>query len=125
MPATIAKLNAGGGVPAVEIIIGNGHFARFDCSIFDASGKNPRLIGEGINTDNIPDIFPIESSSVSALDRFTIFWRAVISSPLGLPGERFFITVRVIQDGKIVGIDPKDGLVTDIPPKGFIRLQVS
>ena len=125
MPATIAKLNAGGGVPAIEIIVTNGHFARFDCSIFDASGKNPRLVGEGINTDNIPDIFPIESTSVGALDRFTLFWRAVISSPTGNPGEQFFVMARVIQDGKIVGSDSKEGLVTDIPPKGFIRLQVS
>ena len=123
MPATIATLNAGGGRPAVEIIIGNGHFARFDVSLFDATGHNPQVFGEGV-TDSIPDIFPLPGSTVSALDRTTIFWRAVVSSFTGVAGENFSVTVRVIQDGKVVGSDGKTGLVTDIPPKGFIRLQM-
>jgi hypothetical protein len=125
MPATLVNLNPGGGRPAVEIIVGNGHFARFDFSLFDATGSNPQLIGEGLNVDNIPDIFPLPGPTISALDQTTIFWRAVISSPTGLPNETFAVTVRVIQDGKVMGSDSKTGLVTDIPPKGFIRLQVS
>lgn len=124
MPA-IAQLDADGGRPAVEIIIGNLHFARFDFTLFDSSGHKVGPIGEGINTDSIPDIFPINGSPINSLNNFTIFWRAVVSSPTGIPGENFIVTVRVIQDGKVAGIDSKTGLVTDIPPKGFIRLQVS
>lgn len=122
MPATIATLNSGGGRPAVEIIIGNGQFARFDISLFDATGHNPHKFGEGI-TDSIPDIFPLPGPSISALNGTTVLWRAVISSFTGVAGETFSVTVRVIQDGKVVGSDSKTGLVTDIPPRGFIRLQ--
>lgn len=125
MPAKIVPVDAGGGRPAVEIIVGNLHFARFDFTLFDATGHKVGLIGEGINTDGIPDIFPINGSPISSLNNFTIFWRAVVSSPTGVPGENFVVTVRVIQDGKVKGSDTKTGLVTDIPPKGFIRLQVS
>jgi hypothetical protein len=124
VPTNIATLSAGGGTPAVEIIVGHAHFARFDFSLYDASGRNPQLIGEGINSDTIPDIFPIANPPLNQLDRFTIFWRAVIASPTGTPGENYSVIVRVIQDGRVVGSDSRTGLVTDIPPKGFIRLEV-
>jgi hypothetical protein len=124
MPASIATLELGGGTPAVEIIVGHAHFAKFDFFLYDASGKNPQPIGGGRNDDNVPDIFDIDNPSLDGLDRFTIFWRAVVSSPTGVPGEHYSVIVRVIQDEKIAGTDSKTGLLTDIPPKGFIRLQV-
>ena len=124
MPANIATLDLNGGTPAVEIIVGHAHFARFDFSLFDATGRNPQTIGEGINSDNVPDIFPLNSPPLSGLERHTIFWRAVISSPTGAPGETYSVIVRVIQDGRVVGTDSKTGRLTDIPPEGFIRLQV-
>jgi len=125
MPATPMNLKAGGGRPAIEIIVGNLHRARFDVSLFDASGSNPQTFGAGLNTDNIPDIFPLPGPTVSALDGTTIFWRTVISSPTGLPNETFSVTVRIIQDGKVMGSETRTGLVTDLPPEGFIRLHVS
>ena len=124
MPATVATLDIGGGTPEIEIIIGHAHFARFDFFLFDATGKNPQPIGEGRNDDQFPDIFPITNPPLTGLDRFTIFWRAVVSSQLGLPNESYSVIIRVMQDGKIAGTDSKTGLLTDIPPKGFIRLQV-
>jgi hypothetical protein len=126
MPAQIATLDLNGSTPEIEIIIGNAHFARFDFFLYDATGKNPRKIGEGRNDDNeeFPDIFPIANPPLSGLDGHTIFWRAVVSSQLGLPGENYSVIVRVMQGGKIAAKDPKTGLLTDIPPKGFIRLQV-
>ena len=124
MPATIATLDLSGGIPAVEIIIGHAHFARFDFFLYDASGRNPQPIGGGRNDDNLPDVFPIANPPLSGLDGFTILWRAVVSSQTGVPGETYSVIVRVMQDGKIAGTDSKTGALTDIPPKGFIRLQV-
>lgn len=126
MPATIATLDLNGRTPEIEIIVGNAHFARFDFFLYDATGKNPRLIAEGRNDDNaeFPDIFPIANPPLSGLNNFTIFWRAVVSSQLGLPNETYSVTVRVMQGGKIAGQDFKSDLLTAIPPKGFIRLQV-
>jgi hypothetical protein len=124
MPATIATLDPNGSTPEIEIIVGHAHFARFDFFLYDATGKNPRKIDEGRNDDNVPDIFPIDNPPLAGLDNFTVFWRAVVSSQLGLPNENYSVIVRVMQDGKIAGMDSKTGLLTDIPPRGFIRLQV-
>lgn len=126
MPAPIATLDLNGRTPEIEIIVGNAHFARFDFFLYDATGKNPRLIAEGRNDDNaqFPDIFPIANPPLSGLDGHTIFWRAVVSSQLGTPGESYSVLVRVMQDGKIAASDSKSDLLTAIPPKGFIRLQV-
>lgn len=124
MPASIATLDLHGGAPEIEIIVGHAHFARFDFFLYDASGKNPQLIDEGRNDDNLPDIFPITNPALSGLDRFTILWRAVVTSQLGIPGEKYSVIVRVMQDGKIAGTDSKTDLLTAVPPKGFIRLEV-
>ena len=124
MPASIATLDLNGTTPEIEIIVGHAHSARFDFFLYDATGKNPRKIDEGRNDDQIPDIFPIDNPPLSGLNNFTIFWRAVVSSQLGLPNENYSVIVRVMQNGKIAGMDSKTGLLTDIPPKGFIRLQV-
>ena len=125
MPATVVTVNASGGRPAVEIIIGNQQPATYDFHLFDATGANPQPFGTGRTGDGIPDIFPLPGGSVKDLDQTTIFWRAVVSSFTGQAGETFAVTVRVIQDGHVMGSDSKTGLVTDIPPEGFIRLLVS
>jgi hypothetical protein len=125
MPANIANVAAGGGTPRVEIIIGHAQFAMFEFFLYDADGRNPRKFGEGVNSDTIPDIFPIDNPSpVSALDSHTIFWRAAVASPTGGANEKYAVFIRVLQDGSIVGTDSRTGLVTDTPPSGFIRLVV-
>jgi hypothetical protein len=125
MPANIANLSAGGGTPQVEIIVGHAQFASFEFFLYDANGRNPRKFGEGVNSDTIPDIFPINNPApVSALNNHTIFWRAAAASPTGGPSEKYAFFIRVLQDGAIAGTDSRTGLVTDTPPSGFIRLVV-
>ena len=123
MPATVAPLNPNGGRPAIELIIGNAHFASFDVSLFDANGENPQKFGEG-ETDTIPDIFPIPGPTVTALNETSVLWRAVINSFTGAAGEEFSVTARIIQDGKVVASHNKTGLVTGKPPRGAFFLQV-
>jgi hypothetical protein len=123
MPTNTATLKSDGGVPQVEIIVGHAHFAKFEFSLYDATGQNPKTIGQGVNNDTVPDVFDI-GSPVSALDKCTVFWQAAIASPTGSPNEQYSVFIRVIQDGNIVGSDSKTGPLTDPPPFGFIRLGV-
>lgn len=123
MPATVAPLNRNGGRPAIEIIIGNGHFGNFDVSLFDANGENPQKFAEG-ETDTIPDIFPVPGQTVNALNETTVLWRAAINSFTGASGEEFSVTARIIQDGNVVASHNKTGPITGKPPKGAFRLQV-
>jgi molybdopterin biosynthesis enzyme len=124
MPAIFVTLDRNGETPAVEITVGNEMPSRYDVHLFDATGANPQLIGTGQNGN--PKTFPLPGPPVSALDQTTIMWRAVINSATGQPGDNnFVVTVRVIQNGNVKGSDSKTGFVTDIPPEGFFRLQVS
>jgi len=125
MPANTATLDAGGSAPQVEIIVGHAQFAMFEFLLYDANGTNPQKFGEGVNSDSTPDIFPINNPPLNALNGCTIFWRAAIASPTGTPNEQFSVIVRVLQDGRIAGTDSRTGLVTAVPPSGFIRLAVS
>ena len=123
MPATVTPLNPQGESPEIQIIVGNGHFASFDVSLFDVTGLNPQKFGEG-DTEVGPNRFVVPGSPVSVLNQTTVMWRAVISSFSGAAGENFIVTANVIQGGQIVASHSKTGLVTDIPPKGAFRLQM-
>jgi hypothetical protein len=123
MPATIVKLSATGGAPTVEIIVGHAHFGMFDLNLFDATGRNPQKIGEGVTSDTTPDIFPLPKA-LTDLNGCTIFWRATVASPTGTPNEQFSIFVRVVQGNSVAGTDTQTGPVDGPSPKGFIRLVV-
>jgi|SRR5215510_16082553 len=123
MSAAIATLSGAGAAPSVEVIVGHAHFGGFDLTLFDATGRNPQKIGEGVTSDNTPDVFPFPKP-LADLNGCTIFWRATIASPTGTPNEQFSIFVRVLQGNNIAGSDTQSGPVDGPSPKGFIRLAV-
>ena len=125
MPVNNAILRSAGSLPKIEIIVGFAHFAKFEFFIYDQAGQNPVKFAEGVNSDDVPDIFEIGTGgTVAALDKRTIFWQAAIASPTGAPGENYSVIIRVMQDGQIVGTDSKTGPMTNPLPYGFIRLAV-
>lgn len=125
MPANKATLKANGSIPRVEIIVGFAHFAKYEFFLYDATGQNPVKFADGVNSDDVPDIFPVDNpASVRDLDKRTMFWQAAISSPTGAPDEKYSVLIRIIQDGSIVGTDTKTGSMTDPLPFGFIRFSV-
>lgn len=125
MPVNKATLQANGAVPKVEIIVGFAHFAKYELFLYDANGQNPSLFAQGVNSDDVPDVFPVGNpASVQALDKRTLFWQAAIASPAGAHDDKYSVVIRVTQDGKIVGTDTKTGPMTDPLPFGFIRFKV-
>jgi hypothetical protein len=125
MPLSTAVLNSGGSLPQIEIIVGNAHFAKFEFFLYDKNGKNPVKFAQGVNSDDVADIFEIGTGgTVANLDKCTVFWQTAIASPTGTPGENFSVVVRVLQDGQIAAQDSKTGPLTTPPPIGFIRLKV-
>jgi len=123
MPLAIANLSGAGGTPRVEVIVGHAHFGMFELVLFDSAGRNPQQIGQGVTSDNTPDIFGFPKP-LNQLNGCTIFWRATIASPTGTPNEQFSILIRVLQDDKIAGTDTQTGPVDGPSPKGFLRLVV-
>jgi hypothetical protein len=53
-----------------------------------------------------------------------IWWQCGVASPTGQPGEIFSVTVRVHQNGKIVGTDGLTGTLAQPLVEGVIRLRL-
>jgi hypothetical protein len=120
----IANINHGGGQPIVEVFVGNAHWGKYEIFLRTRDpGNRPRRIGEGVTSDNIPDVAPI-ADPIQGLNGTLVFWRAIIADPSGRPGGTFIITVRVMQDGNVVGMDAKTGSITGASIGGFIQLGV-
>ena len=52
-----------GSKPVISIIFGNASGGVYRLFLFDAENKNPKLIGQGVSTDNIPDTFTIPAKT--------------------------------------------------------------
>ena len=91
-------LDRASGEAEVEIAFGFAQHGRYRIFIWDAAGANPRKIGEGVNSDNVPDRFPV-GEPFSQLDHRIISWEGLVTSFAGEGGERYSVQVQFRQDG--------------------------
>jgi hypothetical protein len=91
-------LDRASGEPEVEIAFGFAQHGRYRIFVWDSAGANPRKIGEGVNTDSVPDRFLI-GEPTSQLHNRIITWEGLITSVAGGSGERYAVTVLFAQDG--------------------------
>lgn len=104
MADTLTVLAVGGGVPEVEIVIGQAQFGTYEIYLWDSDGTSPRLIGKGLNTDSLPDVHPI--GPAAALGGKKMTWQCVVSAPKKSPGQKYSVTVIVRQDGNVCENSP-------------------
>ena len=97
MAEQIIGVDRNGGVPVIELRFGFAQFGKYEIYLWDSNGKNPHLVGRGVNIDQVPDRFPI--GDVSGHDGRIITWQAIISSPTGGPNELYNLTAIFTQDG--------------------------
>ena len=113
MPA--ASLKASGSAPEVEIVVGHLHRADFEFWLYDQNGENPVKKFSGKTGDPEPDIKQLPESAAQ-LNRRTIWWQAGLVSFIGSgASEPFSVVVRLLQDGKIVGLDGSAGAAMTRP----------
>ena len=113
MPA--ATLKASGSAPEVEIVVGHLHRADFEFWLFDQNGVNPALKFNGKTGDPVPDKKQLDVRAAD-LDRRTIWWQAGLVSFIGSgASEPFSVVVRLLQDGRIVGLDGSAGAAMPRP----------
>lgn len=98
MANNIVQIKRTGGQPSIELEFGFAQFAQYRIFLWDVNGKDPILIGHGVNVDTVPDIFPI-NEPVANLDNRFITWQAVIASPTGDDGEQYSMKATFTQDG--------------------------
>lgn len=104
MPNTV-ELKVNGGTPQIELQFGFAQFARYRIFLWNVNGKDPVLIGEGVNVDEIPDRFLI-NEPVSNLNGRFVTWEAIIASPTGGAGQQFSVRATFTQGGQVCPDSP-------------------
>lgn len=101
MPEPVVELSAAGGTPLMEIIVGQAQFGTYQVMLWDDTGHNPEHIGQGVNTDDVPDIFPIQDSRGN-LDNRILSWNVIVAAFGGRAGQRYSVKVNITQNNQPV-----------------------
>ena len=113
MPAVTLKTS--GSAPEVEIVVGHLHRADFEFWLYDQKGENPVKKFSGKTGDPEPDKRQLDVPADQLKGR-TIWWQAGLVSFIGSgASEPFSVVVRLLQDGKIVGVDGSAGTAMTRP----------
>ncbi len=112
MAEQIVTIDGNGGVPVIELRFGFAQFGKYEIYLWDSNGKNPQLVGRGVNIDQVPDRFPI--GDVGNLNGRIITWQAIIASPAGGSNELYNLTAIFTQNGQNL----EDGPFTKPEPPG-------
>jgi hypothetical protein len=102
-----ARLAAGGPNAIANVIIGQAQFGKFRLILWDESGRNPQVLTEQTNVDNIPDF--VDLGPPSAVTRKILQWEGFVTAFGSGPGQLYSVIIEVMQGGQVV----TDGLITE------------
>ena len=102
-----ARLVAGGPNAIANVIIGQAQFGKFRLILWDESGRNPQVLTEQTNVDNIPDF--VDLGPPSAVTRKILQWEGFVTAFGSGPGQLYSVIIEVMQGGQVV----TDGLITE------------
>jgi len=121
----VAKLKAGGSAPEVEIVAGHLHRADYEFWLYDSTGANPIEVVRGKTSDQVPDKSSLPKP-LAQLDGHLLWWQAGLVSHVDTAGDApFTVTVRLLQDGAIVGLDGGSGVMNRPHATGMLQLKVA
>jgi hypothetical protein len=99
--ANVAELSINGGHPEVEIVIG--HLQRGDHLIVLVDRNNQNGVIVGRTNNGVPVAYRYQiPRSLSQLDENVMKWNCIIGTNTPGVAENASVTVRVIQDGRVV-----------------------
>lgn len=99
--ATPVDLVRSKSTPQAEVFIGRAHWGKYQLSLWDQNGNNPRVIGEGVHVDEIPDRYRL-GERVEELHQCIFGWYIVVAAHESQPGEQYYVKVTITQDGASV-----------------------
>jgi hypothetical protein len=93
----LVSLSGDGGIPEIELTIGNAQVGSFLFFLWDANETNPRRVPPG---DETPPSFSLEDSvdSVNDLNQKFLTWQGIVGAP-DTGSQLFSVRVRITQDG--------------------------
>ncbi|MBW2274166.1 MAG: hypothetical protein JRG96_12910 [Deltaproteobacteria bacterium] len=56
------QIDPTGPIPTIRVHVGRAQLGNYTFGLWDAQGRNPRVSGQGVNTDDIEDVFRIVAS---------------------------------------------------------------
>jgi hypothetical protein len=102
-----ARLSLSGPNAVANVTIGQAQFGKFRLILWDESGRNPQVLSEQTNVDNIPDF--VDLGQPSAVSRKILQWEGFVTAFGSGPGQLYSVIVEVMQDRQVV----PDGLITE------------
>lgn len=102
-----ARLALKGPNAIANVTIGQAQFGKFRLILWDESGRNPQVLTEQTNTDNIPDF--VDLGTPSGVNRKILQWEGFVSAFSSGPGQLYSVIVEVMQGGQVV----PDGLISE------------
>ncbi|MBX2990908.1 MAG: hypothetical protein KF749_07040 [Bacteroidetes bacterium] len=104
-------INEKGGTVTVEISFGYAQVGAYTLLLWNKTGNSNKKLGEGINTDNVPDEFdlpkPVKNNVGKILDCL-----ATIISPNPDEGSRYRVDMIVLQNGEECGRESYEGTIS-------------
>lgn len=102
------RFNCNGGPVSVEITFGFAQVGAYTLVIWNPAGTAKRMLGEGVNTDQVPDVYtlpqPITGDNGSIVDCVA----TILAANPGL-GEHYSVDMIVRQDGAECGREHDEG----------------
>ena len=102
-----ARLAVSGPNAIANVIIGQAQFGKFRLILWDESGRNPQVLTEQTNVDNIPDF--VDLGSPRTVTRKILQWEGFVAAFGSGLGQFYSVIIEVMQGGQVV----PDGLITE------------
>jgi hypothetical protein len=110
MALSEVQINCKGGPVTVEINFGYVQVGAYSLVIWDKRGKSKRKLGEGINTDEVADVYTLPQPN-TANDGGILDCLATILGGAPGPDERYRVDMIVFQDGVERGREFDEGVL--------------
>jgi hypothetical protein len=104
------RFSRNGGPLSVEVSFGYVQVGAYALMLWDKKGKGKNKLGEGINTDDVPDIYTLPKPSANNDGAILDCLATILGGNPG-PNERFRIDVIVYQDGIECGRQFDEGVL--------------
>ena len=105
------RFSRNGGPLTVEVSFGYVQVGAYALMLWDKKGKSKRKLGEGINTDDVPDVYTLPEPSASNEGAILDCLATILG---GSPGanERYRVDVIVNQGGAECGRQFDEGVLS-------------
>jgi hypothetical protein len=110
MPLNKIPIKPTGGTVTVEITFGFAQVGAYNLLLWNKTGTTNKKLGQGVNTDNVPDVFDLPKPTKNNVGKI-LDCLATVITPAIQAGNRYRVDMIVKQDGKECGREFDEGLI--------------